>query len=488
MVFILIFISCETDYLDVVDPNRTTPDTYWTNKDECFVTLTAAYGALQIPWWGRWGTSEIAWTAQNYKADEIVIRDDRQAWIDIHTFRNLPGNLTTDQQWFYCYLCIFYANQCLKYFPDAGLSDADLKQFTAEARFLRGYQYYLLVNYYRNVPLISEVPESPEDYYPSQAPPEEVWAQIEEDLTSAKDNLSPIAPMPGRATSGAAAALLGKAYMQQLKWSQASAAFQEVINSGQYALVADYPSLFTGLNENSSESIFEIQYSLDYLKGIDESQPMPANYAANVWSECWPADWLVANYLSDTTPTGEYSQRAWGSITLGINDPSVLPAPFSPDTIAAGEHAWWKKYAYNDPSQGKVDYEVGANINIIRYADVLLSYAEAQNEIGNTGSAIDAINQVRNRAGVLPLPSGMSQQAIRSHLRDYERPVELAMERIRWLDLLRWDDMEPGYIKATFTKHNRRSADKYETVPYKYYPIPQQDIDTNPNLVQNPGY
>jgi len=481
----ILFVSCEKNFLDVTDPNRLTPDSYWKNKDEAMATLTAAYSVLQYPWWGRWGTSEISWPAQNYKSDELVIRDDRQAWIDIHTFTNIPGNNTTDLFWFYCYLGINYANQCLKYFPKANLSDADLRQFTAEARFLRAYQYFLLVNYFRNVPLITKVPESKDEFYPKQATPQEVWAKIEEDLIYAKQNLSPIPPAPGRVTSGAAAALLGKAYMQQLKWAEASNAFLEVINSGRYSLVPDYPSLFTGTNENSSESIFEIQYSAQKPKGIDESQPMPMNYYSAGWNECWPADWLVAQYLKDITPSGEYSQRAWGSIAFDDNNPNVYPKPFTKEVTS--KKAWWKKYTYNDPAWGLDHYDSPANIIVIRYADVLLLYAEAQNELGNTANAIAAINQVRNRAGVAPLPSNMSQQEIRTHLREYERPVELAMEGIRWLDLLRWDDMNPGYIKETFIRHNRRAAANYSD-KYKYYPIPQQDMNTNPNLVQNPGY
>lgn len=479
-------VSCEKNYLDVTDPNRVTPDNYWRTKEEALSTLTAAYSALQFPWWGRWGYTEIAWTAQNYKSDELKIRDDRQAWIYIHTFTNQPGNLTTDQFWFYCYLGINYANQCLKYFPKTKLDDADLKQFTAEARFLRAYQYYLLVNYFRNVPLITKVPESKEDYYPKQAKPEEVWAQIEEDLIYAKENLSPIPPEPGRATKGAAAALLGKAYMQQLKWAQAASAFEEVINSGRYKLISDYPSLFTGTNENSEESIFEIQYSAQKPKGIDESQPLPMNYYSDGgWDECWPADWLTAQYLKDTTATGEYSQRAWGSISFGSNNPYNYPAPFTKEDTK--KKALWKKYTYNDPSWKLDHWDSPANIIVIRYADVLLLYAEAQNELGNTSKAIEYINKVRNRAGVLPLPSNMSQQEVRTHLREYERPVELAMEGVRWLDLLRWDDMEPGYIKRTLISHNRRAAENYSD-KYKFYPIPLQDINSNPNLVQNPGY
>ncbi|HEX9935018.1 MAG TPA: hypothetical protein VGB38_07450, partial [bacterium] len=78
-------ISCEKDFLTVVDRNRVTPDIYWKTKDECLASLASVYASLQIPWWGRWGTTEIAWTAQNYRADEIGIRDDRQAWVDINT-------------------------------------------------------------------------------------------------------------------------------------------------------------------------------------------------------------------------------------------------------------------------------------------------------------------------------------------------------------------------------------------------------------------
>ncbi|MHB8132487.1 MAG: RagB/SusD family nutrient uptake outer membrane protein [Mobilitalea sp.] len=482
---LLVFVSCQKDFLDVTDPNRLTPDSYWKTQDQAMATLTAAYSTLQFPQWGRWGMTEIGWPAENYKADDIIIRDDRQAWIDIHTFTNIPGNNTTDNFWFYCYLGINYSNQCLKYFPTSGLSDIDLKQMTAEARFIRAYQYFLLVNYYRNVPLITTVPTSTSEYYPKQASPAEVWTQIESDLTYAKDNLSSVALAPGRVTKGSASALLGKAYMQQLKWSQAASAFEEVINSSQYNLVSEFASLFTGTNENSSESIFEIQFSLQKPKGIDESQPLPMNIYSDGWNEFWPEEWLVAQYLKDKTANGEYSKRAWGSISFGSNDPHVYPVPFSESDIT--KKALWKKYAYVDASLGVDNYDAPANSIVIRYADVLLLYAEAQNELGNTGAAINAINQVRNRAGVPQLLAVMSQADIRTHLREFERPVELAIEGIRWLDLLRWDDMNPGFIRNTFISHNRRAATNY-TDKYKYYPIPQQDMNSNPNLVQNPGY
>jgi len=478
-------ISCEKDFLTVVDRNRVTPDIYWKTKDECLASLASVYASLQIPWWGRWGTTEIAWTAQNYRADEIGIRDDRQAWVDINTFRNIPGNLTTDYTWFFCYQGIFFANQCLKYFPLSSMSDADKTQLMAEARFLRAFEYYLLVNYFRNVPLVTEVPESREDYFPSQATPQAVWAQIEDDLTFAKQNLPANAPEPGRATRGAAAALLGKAHMQQLDWAAASTAFAEVINGGQYSLVADYGSLFTGLNDNSSESVFAIQYSLQKPKGIEECQPIPMNLYSDGWNENWPAEWLVQQYLMDTTATGAYSQRAWGSIAFNKNDPKDMPAPFT--EADTQNKALWKKYCYNDASWPADNYTVPTDLHVIRYADVLLSYAEAQNELGNTASAITEINKVRARAGVVPLTAGMTQQAVRTHLREFERPVELALENIRWLDLLRWDDMQAGTIKSIFIAHGRRVAANY-TDTYKYYPIPLTDINTNINLVQNPGY
>jgi starch-binding outer membrane protein, SusD/RagB family len=485
LVLMFISVSCEHDYLTVVDRNRVTPDIYWKTKDECLASLASVYASLQIPWWGRWGTTEIAWTAQNYKADEIGIRDDRQAWVDINTFRNIPGNLTTDYTWFFCYQGVFFANQCLKYFPQSTMTDADKTQLMAEARFIRAFEYYLLVNYFRNVPLITQVPELSSDYYPGQASPQAVWAQIEDDLNYAKQNLPAKAPEPGRATRGAAAALLGKAHMQQLDWAAASTAFAEVINSGQYSLVANYASLFTGLNDNSTESVFEIQYSLTKPKGIDEDQPIPMNLYASGWNENWPADWLVAKYLKDTTATGQYSQRAWGSITFGDNDPKLAPGPFTKADIT--KKALWKKYCYVDAAWPADMYEVPTDLHVIRYADVLLSYAEAQNELGSTASAITEINKVRARAGVVPLKAGMSQAEVRTHLRETERPVELALENIRWLDLLRWDDMQAGTIKAIFTAHGRRVAANY-TDTYKYYPIPQQDMDSNPNLVQNTGY
>lgn len=479
------FLSCSEDYLDVVNPNKQSPDTFWESESDITATLTAAYSQLQSPYWGRWGTTEVAWPAQNYKADELTIRDDRQAWVDIHTFTDTPGNLTTNLFWYFNYAGIYYCNQVLKYAPQVGISEADLKQVNGEARFLRAYYYFLLVNYFRNVPLIINIPETTDDWYPGQATPDAVWAQIEADLDFAKNNLSSTAADQGRATSGAAVALLGKVYMQQLQWAQASAEFEEVINNGTYSLIPDYASLFTGTNEDNSEVIFDIQYSLVQGSG-EEMQPLPMNYYDNGWNEAWPSSWLVAHYLADTTTSGEFSQRTWGSIVFGSNDPVVYPQPYSRDTTDTSARANWRKYTYNsDPS--RPNYEVDGNLILIRYADVLLSYAECQNELGNTSTAIDAINEVRDRAGAVELPSGMSQSDVRTHLRDVERPIELAIERTRWLDLLRWDNMEPGYISSTYAAHNRRAAANFNNT-HKYYPIPQQDINTNPNIMQNPGY
>ena len=247
-----------------------------------------------------------------------------------------------------------------------------------------------------------------------------------------------------------------------------------------YELVDSFYTLFTGRtgDEKSDEVLFDIQYSLNYLKGIEEFQPLPMNLYNKCWDECWPSRWLVTHYLEDTTASGEYSQRAWGSVTFGDNDPYVLPAPFT--NADTSGRPLWKKYVYN-PNSDRVNYEVGTNIILLRYADVLRSYAEAENKQGNTSNAIDAINQVRARAGAVPLPTSMTEQEVRTHLREVERPMELAMERVRWLDLLRWDDMESGYIWDTFHTHNRRAADNYSD-EHKYYPIPFAETSTNSNI------
>ena len=482
ILLLLLLASCSDDFLDVTNPNSLTPDSYWQTAEQCQKTLTATYGTLQTDYWSSF---EVYFMTQNYKADDMLIRHDFDAGIQLGTYTVNPTNYIVRDLWYYSYTGIFKANQCIDYFPNAdvtGDEKAAINIMVGEAKFLRAYFYFNLVNYFENIPLITNVPNSTADYYNAQVSPEEIWSQIETDLYDAIAVL-PASQEPGRATKGAAEALLGKAYAQQLKWSQAVSAFENVIATGEYTLESDYASLFNGTNENNSESLFEIQFSEQRPNDTYESGIIGYELWSDGYNEAWPSDWIVSQFLKDTTTSGEYSQRAWGSIAFGGNDLFSTATKFTKDET--NDYAYWEKWVYQ-PTDMEDWWDHVVNHPVIRYADVLLMLAEAQNELGSTANAMELINQVRARAGV-PAISGLSQSEIRTHLRDFERPVELSCEALRWIDLLRWEKMENGYIKQTLSNHGKPSAGNYNDAQ-RIYPIPQAEMETNPKVVQNQGY
>lgn len=479
-----LWMGCEENFLDVTDPNRLTPQNFYSSEDKALQVLISAYANLQYPLWGRWGHYEVEMVVENYKSDEVKIRHDVPEWTQIATFTNDANNYSSNNYWFYNYSGIFRCNQLLEALPGIdNMSEETKKVMAAEAKFLRALYYFRQVTYFGNVPLILETPKTPDDYYQPQANPQDVWNQIEKDLTEARQDLPKTwdAQYKGRATWGAATALLGKVYMFQKRYDEAIILFEEIINSGLYKLVPVYYELFTGLNENSEEVIFELQFDWQRPNDVTESTITPYELWDQGYIECYPSDWLVSLYLKDTTATGEFSQRAWGSIAFGTNDIYSLPHPFT--AADTNQTAYWKKYVYTDPSWDTPTHRSPINFPIIRYAEVLLLYAEALVEVNRVGDAIDAVNQVRARAGSVLLPSSLTAEQVRNHIRHVEKPLELAFEGVRWLDLVRW-----GNVKATLEAHGKVGVENFIEGVHELYPIPNSELERNPYAVQNPGY
>ena len=144
---------------------------------------------------------------------------------------------------------------------------------------------------------------------------------------------------------------------------------------------------------------------------------------------------------------------------------------------------FWHKYVYYDPSQGPSWDNSGFNVPLIRYADVLLLYAECLNDRGATADAIGYINQVRARVNVPALPTTMSKQEVLKHLQDVERPCELALEGSRWYDLIRW-----GIVENTLKDHEKPYASNFVPTKHTLLPIPHDEFLMNTDWEQNPGY
>ncbi|WP_447642355.1 MULTISPECIES: RagB/SusD family nutrient uptake outer membrane protein [Chitinophagaceae] len=403
------------------------------------------------------------------------------------TFINLYDNFTVtategqgDGFWTGQYQNINFCNQVLDHVDTmSGVSDALKTRYLAEAKFIRAYSYFRLVRMFGRIPLIIHVPVTPDELNPKQNTPAEVYAQIESDLSDAASGLpsTVVASEAGRATQGAAWALHAKVAMYQKKWNDVLTYTNNVINSNVYSLFPNYYQLFRIANENNSESIFEIQ--CNYVNGnsdISNSQysQVQGNRDANAgWGFNVPTQDLVNEF-----ETGDPRLPAT-VMTQGMTTGSGEVVPMS----TSGNPTMYNMKAYVPFSLAVLDNQgADQNIRVIRYAEVLLMNAEANNELGNTSAALASLEKVRARArgtnsSILPEVTITDQSALRTAIY-HERRVELAMENDRYFDVIR-----QGRAATVFGPLGWK-ANKNE-----YWPIPQTEIDnSNGVLTQNPGY
>jgi len=484
--------ACDKDFLDVTNPNQMTVESFWRNAEDVETALTATYALLQHQWWGGyWAPGEMFMTLE-------VQSDLTQADIFYpignggHNEYNPTGNMyTTYYFWRGNYKMLFAANQVIENAPNVeGLTEAQANAFVAEARFLRAYAHFQLQQLYGNIILVTELPENPDQFYKTQTAPDVVYAQIEEDLQFAKAHLPADYPETwlGRATKGAAAAYLGKVYLYQEKWAQAAAEFQAVSGMG-YALVNDLETLFTGYNEFSSESIFEINFTNDHTGDRIESQSVAPNF--NDWLGIWPSAYMKSIFEGDTTAQGEPTHRAFSTFVFDHPQSTswfLGEKTFEEKYGPGHEHIYYKKYGFHNPELDDWGHEsIGTNFIMMRYADVLLMQAEALNEQGQSGQAAALVNQVRSRAGATAIDEGMGQAALRMHIREVERPLELCNETNRFFDLVRWYKNEGG-VRAALQAHSAPHWDSFTDGVNELWPIPRSEMQANPQVVQNPGY
>ncbi|MCK5148966.1 RagB/SusD family nutrient uptake outer membrane protein [bacterium] len=484
--------ACDKDFLDLTNPNQMTVESFWRNAEDVESALTGTYALLQHQWWGGyWAPGEMFMTME-------VMSDLTQAEIFYpigeggHDSYNASSTeYTTYYFWQENYKMIFAANQVIENAPTVeGLTEAEVLAFVAEARFLRAYGHFQLLQLYGNIVVVTEVPPTPDDFYKEQSTPEQAYQQIEEDLQFAKINLPDgyAEAWLGRATKGAAAAYLGKVYLFQEKWAQAETEFRAVAGMG-YSLVNDVHSLFTGLNEHSSESIFEINFTATRPADRIESQSLVPNF--NDWRGLWPSDHLKTMFIADTTAAGEPSARTFASVIFNHPDSDVWY--FEGKTFAdyyGGDDSniYYKKYAFYDPENDPYWYaSVGTNFIMMRYADVLLMLAEALVEQGNAGEAAQYVNQVRIRAGAVPINGAMSAADVLHHIREVERPLELCNETSRFFDLVRWYKNDGG-VMAALQANDAPNWNQFNDGVDEIWPLPDAEIKANPNVMQNPGY
>jgi hypothetical protein len=496
---LLVFNSCNEDELNLTNPNTLTTDQFWATPDDAEKGVNAIYAMFyKDGLWSRWMYFRTDLTSDEGFSSSPWIELADWTRFNYVNYNFWEGNSVT---WRDSYKAIFRCNQVLAYVPTIEFADPARKEsILAEAKFLRALHYFYAAELWENIPLVLE-PSTPTDL-PEQRTKEEVFAQVETDLNEA------FAALPltwdatdiGRPTKGAAKAMLAKVYMQQRRWNDAKLAMDYLI-SGEgaiYNLASNFKDNFTDVNENNAESVFEVQFGNQRLGGTDEGiNASVSNTRAQFfaprgigWSDGQARHWLVDAFKEEPNQTGGIDERLRHSLFY-----PELQADFGDLTYNRAwewnaDEAWFRKGA-RDYYRNNEDYYSQVNFRMIRYSDILLMYAEALNELGQTADAYQYVNMVRARANMAPLATafpeiGNSHDLFLARLKK-ERVLELCGESVRWFDLKRWGDLE---TQAGVDAISQRDPDFNNFVVGKTIrlPLPQDEVQNNPNLVQNPGY
>ncbi|MGX1930994.1 RagB/SusD family nutrient uptake outer membrane protein [Flagellimonas sp. 2504JD4-2] len=510
--FILIgvLISC-SNLLDQQNPNALSTDSFWKDDEDVQQAVVGAYSPMStIFGWGRY--LPFTWFR---RADEFTPSFEN---VRVRGIIVDPADIFLPNQWPEIWRLIFRCNDILDNVdtvPDLDQTVRD--QAVGQALYLRALYYFYLVNTWDNPPLITQaaVGESIAEFPQPNSNPTAIYEQIILDAQAAK-NLLPNdwGDEYGRATWGAATALLGKAYLYTEQWDLAAAQFKEVIDSSIYDLDPNFANNFTENGDNNIESIFEIQHTSEDAIGWSSDQVNSSR--SSVWLQLRAPEafggewidqvnpWILDAFLLEDNLDGEIDQRAL--TTLAWNHPEstiYLNQPFS-ESVLDQSKIYPKKntgmLTDGRANDGDLGTASGQNFKLIRFADVLLMHAEALNESGGSEVEILAsLNRVRQRANMPDVSSGLSTGELRDRIR-LERVLELSLENDRFFDLKRWgvvvDRMNGNADRVgnigPSNDQIRAVGHPEENFPFSdvhtRLPFPIAEIQSNPLLNQNPGY
>jgi len=471
----LFTISCSEDFLDVPPQAEQPSEQFWQNAEDALKAVNAMYANLRS--WPQVAFAAIA--IESLGSDNTEKGSSPSDATFLNNFDNYTATATEGQIldfWTGQYQSINFANQVLDNVPGIQMDENLKNRYLAEAKFIRALAYFRLVRAFGGVPLRLNVPADASEYNLPRETRENVYAAIERDLTDA----AAVLPASysgidiGRATKGAALALHAKVSMYQGKWEQVLMLTNEVMTLG-YSLFPSFEGLFRVENENNQESIFEIQAELilgnPAASNSQYSQVQGVRGTVAGWGFNVPTDDLAAAF-----EPGDPRRDA----TIIFRGETTPQGDAIPPT---GDNPMYNQKSYVPFSQIIAGYTEGSQQNIrwLRYADVLLMNAEANNELGNPAPALEALEQVRARArggdpSILPEVTTTDQNELRQAIW-HERRVELAMEFDRYFDVIRQGRGEEVFGPLGWQPHN------------EVWPIPQREIDLSAGVLeQNPGY
>lgn len=509
----LLIASCE-DTLDLTPLDTGAVDGFFTSTTDVIAGVNGVYNSFTGSWWGgAFIHVQPHFEAATENAIICCAWEYQYKRIAQGTMNAATGGVIR-WKWDYGYRAVFRINSILEVIESGVIEDLTPEvrgKLEGELRFLRAYVYHELTFLYGDVPLVLKTLTPGEARDITRTPKNEVEAAMYADIDFAIQNLdeAPFQGEFGRPTKQAALTLKGRAQIFRNDFSGAAASLAQVIamEGGSVNLDPDYESLFRGANEQSPEILFSLQY-VDSEVGAGEGNFLGAHYGPNQLAgtaasqgQGWGAfnftQFLIDDYLMDDGLPFDQSPRYDPDNPFQNRDPRFSGTFFFAGEVYRGtvlsENNFFANGAEkdikiasrkwkNETSNNSFSANGGEDLVLMRYADVLLMWAEATNEVsGPTADVYEAVNKVRARASMPDFPMGLSQDQMRDQIK-HERKIEFMMEGTRYFDLLRWRDAETVLLKVTAES---RSFDP--GVHYKW-PIPQFAIDQSPGLTQNPGY
>ncbi len=500
LVFVL---SACSDFLDRQSLSELSSDTFWSSQKEAEMALAGCFDALQAE--GLYFVWPGNWTCSPRELD--CVTDD-----GFYTWDYLPANdiakntLTASSTlvstvWKACYRGIARCNQVILYVPKMDPKAIDKSQadrIVGEAKFLRAFLYNYLTSLYRDVPLSLEPTATGHIKKSSKA-------EIIKYITGELEEVAASDALPvtlddnafGRITKGAVYALLCRIYLYNDMYAEAADAANKVIQSGKYGIAPKYDVLFSDAGTRSNEIIFSVRYS-GLIKGEEGFLSLGNAY---VWG---PMNWLLPYknlvdeyYYIDGKAITDPSSSYKNPTDFSTRDPRLKFNIITPGT-------WWggwgtvdetgpsKGYYFGKWQQDDWDWYDSQDYYVIRYADVLLMRAEALAKSGgNKSEIINLINQVRQRPDVMMPTVETAEGTNLTHdqlfkVIQHERRVEFAFEGFRYLDLLRWKELDKAFARAR--AEGMGGAHTFLGAKNYVWPIPQEELDNNPVLDQAPEW
>jgi starch-binding outer membrane protein, SusD/RagB family len=494
------FSSCE-DKLDIAQQGVTTLDNFYQTDEDATQALTAIYT--------QWRDNQFnIFFLKNLLADDVYCgggaRGDNAAFEEINEFRFGSDNSLITSTFSNYYKVIYRCNLVINNFKAGSTTKT---QAIAEARAFRALTYFDLVTLWGPVPLVATVLDSKTAAQPN-GKITEIWALIEADLTDAISVL-PVRSMQTSIThfsKGAAQAILGKVYLFESKYAQATTQFTSVIQSNEYSLITDYSKVLRESTDFGIESVLEPNFVKDAANGYTQGQMTnimmgwrsdKMNMFPAMVFDFMPAGWGFMNprktlYNAMTEHDGASGYRRINTILTTQEIASNFSVtPTTTGVLPYGNEGYFMykhRYLYSETEDGWNNFVMCSNnIRVIRYGEVLLNAAEAYLQASNTDSAIICINKIRTRVQLASLGS-VSLNDIKA-----EKRCELCVESVRFQDLIRWSDAasalaEQGQTvpRGDGTNITNNSAGFKER--NKLLPFPATELSVNPKLTQNSGW